>query len=98
MDSSESIAIPAIVSDHEVEIDLVEYRGDNSMFQAMKLDNSVNRNKVKVGNELIDQSMHWFDDEVFEQYPTWEECEQAGIFSRLDLVVMHVLAQRGLLR
>jgi hypothetical protein len=72
-------------ADHEVEIDLVEYRGDNSMFQAMKLENSVNRNKIKVANELIDQSMHWLDDVVFEQYPTWEACEQAQKNLGLDL-------------
>ena len=71
--------------EYEVDIDLIEYRGNNSMFQAMKLENSVNRNKIKVANELIDQSMHWFDDVVFEQCKTWEELKRVQIFLDSEL-------------
>lgn len=43
---------------------------------------AVNRNRIKHANEVVNQYMHWFDDEVFELYPTWEACERSAIFSR----------------
>ncbi|HYQ92457.1 MAG TPA: hypothetical protein VES89_10390 [Candidatus Competibacteraceae bacterium] len=29
--------------------------------------------------------MHWFDDDVFEQCPTWDDCERAGKIPRPSL-------------
>jgi len=78
-------AIEIFGSDYETEIDLVEFRGELSQQRAMRLENSVRRNMNKTNNELVYQCMHWFDDKVFADYPTWDAAEQGAIFSTLDL-------------
>jgi len=78
-------AIELFGSDYETEIDLVEWRGELSQQRAMRLENSVRRNMNKTNNELVYQCMHWFDDKVFEQYPTWDDVKRSGIFTTPDL-------------
>ena len=34
---------------------------------------------------VVRAMMRWWDDVVFEKYPSWDECEQAGFFSGLIL-------------
>lgn len=78
-------AIEMFGSDYETEIDLVEFRGELSQQRAMRLENSVRRNMNKTNNELVYQCMHWFDDKVFSDYPTWDDVNQSAIFGTLDL-------------
>lgn len=78
-------AIEMFGSDYETEIDLVEFRGELSQQRAMRLENSVRRNMNKTNNELVYQCMHWFDDRVFADYPTWEDVNRSGIFTIADL-------------
>src|SRR5512144_3080155 len=46
------------------------------------MENSGTRNKVSHIHEVVTQLAHWWDDEVFTQFPTWEACERSAIFSR----------------
>ena len=39
--------------------------------------------------------MRWWDDVVFEKYPSWDECEQAGFFSGLILWLPRGRGRRG---
>lgn len=53
----------------------------------MHLENSVNRNKVAHTHEVVYSLVHWLDDEVFEQCPTWEDCLGSEFFFRPQLEV-----------
>jgi hypothetical protein len=57
-----------------------------SRHRASHMENAINRNKVTHTHEVVSQLTHWWDDEVFEKYPTWEECEGSGFFSRPLLI------------
>ena len=50
------------------------------MLRALHMENAVNRNKVMHTHEVVAQLTRWWDDEVFEKYPSWEECVRAEIF------------------
>ena len=78
-------AIELFGIDYETEIDLVDWRGKHSMIRAMNLENSVTRNKMKLVNELVYQYMHWFDDEVFDEFQTWDSIIKAEKNFSLDV-------------
>ena len=81
--------------DYEVAIEIVPYRGEWNLQRALLMENSIGRNKIMHTHEIIHQLMHWWDDVVFEKYPTWwkllkanknnEIQDQAVNFNRLDL-------------
>lgn len=75
--------------DYEVAIEIVPYRGEWNLQRALLMENSIGRNKIMHTHEIVHQLMHWWDDSVFERYPTWWECiesdDQAVIFTSLDL-------------
>lgn len=49
------------------------------------MENSINRNKVSHLHEVVHQLVHWWDDEIFEQYPTWEEfCRAKNSMAKAD--------------
>jgi hypothetical protein len=50
------------------------------LLRALHMENAVNRNKVMHTHEVVAQLTRWWDDEVFEKYPSWEECVRAEIF------------------
>ena len=56
------------------------------MLRALHMENAVNRNKVMHTHEVVAQLTRWWDDEVFEKYPSWEECTGAGFFTSPRLV------------
>ena len=64
------------------------YRGEWNLQKALKFENSIGRNKVAHSNEVVYQTMHWWDDEVFEEFPTWYDCinnvDQAQYLLSLD--------------
>ena len=35
-----------------------------------------------ITHEVVAQLTRWWDDEVFEKYPSWDECEGSAFFSR----------------
>ncbi len=70
-------AIELFGIDYETEIDLVEFVNEFSLLRSMNLENSVNRNKMMLVNELVFQYMHWFDDEVFAKYTTYGKARLA---------------------
>ncbi len=80
-------AIEMFGSDYETEIDLVEFINEFSLLRSMNLENSVNRNKMKLVNELVYQYMHWFDDYVFEKYPSYGKARLACKNKELGKVV-----------
>ena len=41
--------------------------------EALAYENSIHRNKVAHCNEMVSVRREWWDDEVFEKYPTWED-------------------------
>ena len=59
--------------DYEVAMEIVEFNGVNSLQEALAYENSIHRNKVAHCNEMVSVRREWWDDEVFEQYPTWED-------------------------
>jgi len=60
--------------DYEVAIEIVPYRGEWNLQKALKFENAIGRNKVAHINEVVYQTMHWWDDGVFEEFPTWYDC------------------------
>ena len=71
--------------DYEVAVEIVPFEGEWSLLRALHMENAVNRNKVMHTHEVVAQLTHWWDDVVFEKYPSWDACEQAGFFSSLLL-------------
>ena len=71
--------------DYEVAVEMVPFQGEWSLLRALHMENAVNRNKVMHTHEVVAQLTRWWDDEVFEKYPSWDECEQAGFFTSLLL-------------
>jgi len=75
--------------EYEAAIEIVPYRGEWNLQRALLMENSIGRNKIMHTHEIVYQLMHWWDDVVFEKYPTWFECieseDQAVKFNRLDL-------------
>lgn len=71
--------------DYEVAVEMVPFQGEWGLLRALHMENAVTRNKVMHTHEVVAQLTRWWDDEVFEKYPSWEECEQAGFFSSLLL-------------
>lgn len=81
--------------DYEAAIEIVPYRGEWNLQRALLMENSIGRNKIMHTHEIVYQLMHWWDDVVFEQYPTWgkllkanennELQDQAVKFNRWDL-------------
>lgn len=68
--------------DYEVAVEMVPFQGEWSLLRALHMENAVNRNKVMHTHEVVAQLTRWWDDEVFEKYPSWDECEGSAIFSR----------------
>ena len=68
--------------DYEVAVEMVPFQGEWSLLRALHMENAVNRNKVMHTHEVVAQLTRWWDDEVFEKYPSWEECERSGFFTR----------------
>lgn len=60
--------------EYEVAIEIVPYRGEWNLQKALKFENAIGRNKVAHSNEVVYQTMHWWDDGVFEEFPTWYDC------------------------
>lgn len=58
--------------DYEVAVEIVEFNGVNSLQEALAYENSIHRNKVAHCNEMVSVRREWWDDVVFETYPTWE--------------------------
>jgi len=75
--------------DYEVAIEIVPYRGEWNLQRALLMENSIGRNKIMHTHEIVHQLMHWWDDVVFEKYPTWWECiesdDRAVNFNRPEL-------------
>jgi len=59
--------------DYEVAVEIVEFNGVNSLQEALAYENSIHRNKVAHCNEMVSVRREWWDDEVFEAYPTWDD-------------------------
>lgn len=59
--------------DYEVAVEIVEFNGVNSLQEALAYENSIHRNKVAHCNEMVSVRREWWDDVVFEQYPTWDD-------------------------
>lgn len=59
--------------DYEVAVEIVEFNGVNSLQEALAYENSIHRNKVAHCNEMVSVRREWWDNEVFEQYPTWDD-------------------------
>jgi len=60
-------------ADYEVAVEIVEFNGVNSLQEALAYENSIHRNKVAHCNEMVSVRREWWDDEVFETYPTWDD-------------------------
>lgn len=58
--------------DHEVAVEMVPFQGEWSLLRALHMENAVNRNKVMHTHEVVAQLTRWWDDEVFEKYPSWD--------------------------
>ena len=71
--------------DYEVAVEMVPFQGEWSLLRALHMENAVNRNKVMHTHEVVAQLTHWWDDVVFEKYPSWEECVRAAFFSSPQL-------------
>lgn len=63
--------------DYEAAIEIVPYRGEWNLQRALLMENSIGRNKIMHTHEIIHQLMHWWDDVVFEKYPTWGKARLA---------------------
>lgn len=50
---------------------LVSYRGEWNLQRALLMENSIGRNKIMHTHEIIHQLMHWWDDVVFDLFPTY---------------------------
>ena len=70
--------------DYEVAVEIVPFEGEWSLLRALHMENAVNRNKVMHTHEVVAQLTHWWDDVVFEKYPSWPEIK-AGNFTSLNL-------------
>ena len=57
--------------DYEVAVEMVPFQGEWSLLRALHMENAVNRNKVMHTHEVVAQLTRWWDDEVFEKYPSW---------------------------
>ena len=71
--------------DYEVAVEMVPFQGEWSLLRALHMENAVNRNKVMHTHEVVAQLTHWWDDVVFEKYPSWEECVRTGFFTSPQL-------------
>ena len=71
--------------DYEVAVEMVPFQGEWSLLRALHMENAVNRNKVMHTHEVVAQLTRWWDEEVFEKYPTWEACVGAAFFSDPNL-------------
>lgn len=81
--------------DYEAAIEIVPYRGEWNLQRALLMENSIGRNKIMHTHEIVTQLAAWWDDKVFNEYPTWEEAVEdrcnffevkAGNFTSLNLL------------
>lgn len=57
--------------EYEVAIEIVPYRGEWNLQRALLMENSIGRNKIMHTHEIVHQLMHWWDDGVFDLFPTY---------------------------
>lgn len=59
--------------DYEVAVELVPFVSEDNLQNALAYENSVHRNKFAHCNEMVTIRREWWDNKVFEAYPTWED-------------------------
>lgn len=59
--------------DYEVAVEIVPFNGENNLQDALAYENSIHRNKIAHTHEMVSVRRDWWDNKVFEAYPTWED-------------------------
>jgi hypothetical protein len=59
--------------DYEVAVEIVPFDGEDGLQTALTYENSIHRNQVAHCQEMVEARRTWWDDKVFESYPTWED-------------------------
>lgn len=67
--------------DHEVMLEIVPFEGEWNLLRALYMENAVKRNSIAHLHEIVSRLVHWWDDEIFERYPTWAEIKAAKFSS-----------------